>query len=210
MSITDLLIDTIKAAAASPNPLPRCEHLSTKDGFRCYIQDMVRLCPACADAKLHQGARCDKCHTVQFLELPVLCNFSFVHSNSSVDTDVFTAILCKPCAGNTLPGEYGVRGEMFKADDGRTMFFPARLSVTPVPPVCVCPRFSDTGGYRIADLSCLVHGVDGLTPGDGPWEHEPWCWGGRDPVHYRCVCSTDRKTLRERHDAVQADRDLVP
>lgn len=34
---------------------------------------------------------------------------------------------------------------------------------------CNCPRFTDTGGFRIADLTCPVHGVNGTEPGDGPW-----------------------------------------
>lgn len=37
---------------------------------------------------------------------------------------------------------------------------------------CICPRFKDTGGYRIADLQCPIHGVDGSNPGDGPWEED--------------------------------------
>ena len=35
---------------------------------------------------------------------------------------------------------------------------------------CNCPRFSDTGGFRIADLTCPVHGVSGTDPGDGYWD----------------------------------------
>ena len=35
---------------------------------------------------------------------------------------------------------------------------------------CICPRLTDTGGYRVADLACPVHGVDGTEPGDGYWE----------------------------------------
>ncbi len=38
------------------------------------------------------------------------------------------------------------------------------------PPGCVCVAFGDTGGFRIADLACPVHGVEGTGPGDGPWE----------------------------------------
>ena len=38
---------------------------------------------------------------------------------------------------------------------------------------CICRRFRDTGGYRIADLGCPIHGVDGTNPSDGPWEEEP-------------------------------------
>ena len=38
------------------------------------------------------------------------------------------------------------------------------------PPRCICPRFNDTGGFRIADLCCPVHGVGGAEPGDGYWE----------------------------------------
>ena len=38
-----------------------------------------------------------------------------------------------------------------------------------VPPSCICSRFSDTGGFRIADLTCPVHGVGGSHPGDGYW-----------------------------------------
>jgi hypothetical protein len=53
------------------------------------------------------------------------------------------------------------------------------------PPRCICPRFSDTGGFRIADLCCPVHGVDGTDPGDGYWEDEP-----RTPV-------TDKGTATE-------------
>lgn len=38
---------------------------------------------------------------------------------------------------------------------------------------CICIRFRDTGGYRIADLTCPVHGIDGTDPGDGYWETPP-------------------------------------
>jgi hypothetical protein len=37
---------------------------------------------------------------------------------------------------------------------------------------CVCPRFGDTGGFRIADLCCPVHGTNGTDPGDGYWDDE--------------------------------------
>lgn len=37
-------------------------------------------------------------------------------------------------------------------------------------PSCICPRFTDTGGFRIADLACPIHGVGGSRPGDGPEE----------------------------------------
>lgn len=39
-------------------------------------------------------------------------------------------------------------------------------------PACSCPRFKDTGGYRIADLACPVHGVNGTDPGDGRWDDD--------------------------------------
>lgn len=42
----------------------------------------------------------------------------------------------------------------------------------PAPPRCICVRFKDTGGFRIADLCCPVHGVDGTDPGDGNWDAE--------------------------------------
>jgi hypothetical protein len=35
--------------------------------------------------------------------------------------------------------------------------------------ICNCPRFADTGGFRIADLTCPIHGIDGTEPGDGWW-----------------------------------------
>jgi hypothetical protein len=31
---------------------------------------------------------------------------------------------------------------------------------------CICAKFSDTGGARIADLTCPIHGVNGTDPGD--------------------------------------------
>jgi hypothetical protein len=34
--------------------------------------------------------------------------------------------------------------------------------------VCTCPRFKDIGDYRIADMTCPIHGVNGTNPGDGP------------------------------------------
>lgn len=34
---------------------------------------------------------------------------------------------------------------------------------------CICPRFRDTGGFRIADLTCPTHGLSGTDPGDGYW-----------------------------------------
>lgn len=38
------------------------------------------------------------------------------------------------------------------------------------PEGCICPEFNDTDGFRIADLTCPVHGVDGTDPGDGMWD----------------------------------------
>lgn len=40
------------------------------------------------------------------------------------------------------------------------------------PATCSCTHFSDTGGFRIGDLCCPVHGVDGAKPLDGPWDIE--------------------------------------
>lgn len=37
---------------------------------------------------------------------------------------------------------------------------------------CICPRFKDTGGVRIADLACPIHGVEGTEPGDGMWDDD--------------------------------------
>jgi len=42
----------------------------------------------------------------------------------------------------------------------------------PVTDACICPRFTDTGGFRIANLTCPVHGVNGTHPGDDYWEDE--------------------------------------
>jgi hypothetical protein len=59
-------------------------------------------------------------------------------------------------------------------------------------------EFDDTGGFRIADMTCPVHGPNGINPGDGYWDMtdevsdspvvrpDPcWCCGGsvlvRDP-----------------------------
>lgn len=41
------------------------------------------------------------------------------------------------------------------------------------PEGCICVEFRDTGGFRIADLTCPVHGVSGTDPGDGYWDTEP-------------------------------------
>jgi hypothetical protein len=35
---------------------------------------------------------------------------------------------------------------------------------------CNCPHFSDTKGFRIADLTCQMHGFGGTHLGDGPWD----------------------------------------
>ena len=43
----------------------------------------------------------------------------------------------------------------------------ARDAATTEAARCTCPRFSDTGGFRIADLCCPVHGTAGTDPGDG-------------------------------------------
>jgi len=42
----------------------------------------------------------------------------------------------------------------------------------PRPEGCTCPWFHDTGGYRIADLTCPVHGMGGTHPGDGYWDED--------------------------------------
>jgi hypothetical protein len=31
-------------------------------------------------------------------------------------------------------------------------------------------EFGDTGGFRIADMTCPVHGPNGINPGDGYWD----------------------------------------
>lgn len=46
------------------------------------------------------------------------------------------------------------------------------VSDTPTEQECICSRFRDTGGYRIANLTCPVHGMEGTDPGDGPWESD--------------------------------------
>jgi len=44
------------------------------------------------------------------------------------------------------------------------------MQAVPVPEAqCICPRFRDTGGFRIADLTCPIHGLNGTDPGDGYW-----------------------------------------
>jgi hypothetical protein len=35
---------------------------------------------------------------------------------------------------------------------------------------CICTHFNDTDGYRVADLACPTHGVEGTEPGDGYWD----------------------------------------
>jgi hypothetical protein len=60
----------------------------------------------------------------------------------------------------------------------------------PEPPTgtCICPRFKDTGGFRIADLACPVHGVDGTDPGDGYWACTCPGGGGPDGYEHRPGC----------------------
>jgi hypothetical protein len=40
------------------------------------------------------------------------------------------------------------------------------------PAACICVRFRDTGGFRVGDPCCPVHGVDGTGPLDGPWDDD--------------------------------------
>lgn len=40
------------------------------------------------------------------------------------------------------------------------------------PEECICIVFKDTCGFRIADLCCKIHGINGTSPGDGYWEEE--------------------------------------
>lgn len=42
----------------------------------------------------------------------------------------------------------------------------------PRPEGCTCPWFHDTGGYRIADMNCPIHGLNGTHPGDGYWDED--------------------------------------
>lgn len=52
------------------------------------------------------------------------------------------------------------------------------------PEGCICIQFKDTGGFRIADLTCPVHGVGGTSPGDDYWET-----GDARPSHlWPCGC----------------------
>jgi hypothetical protein len=72
-------------------------------------------------------------------------------------------------------GYYGdsTRGEIAYA---RSLGKPVRFLVTASEALdaggrgCVCRRFADTGGYRVGDLTCPVHGLNGTGPLDGPWE----------------------------------------
>ena len=68
-----------------------------------------------------------------------------------------TSLYLQPTDGEQIPeGEYA----LIRVDDRKD-------AVT-----CICVRFKDTGGYRIADLGCPVHGVEGTDPGDGYWDEE--------------------------------------
>jgi hypothetical protein len=40
------------------------------------------------------------------------------------------------------------------------------------PARCICTFFRDTGGFRLADLTCPRHGASGDDPGDGYWERD--------------------------------------
>lgn len=45
------------------------------------------------------------------------------------------------------------------------------------PEGCICPRFTDSD-FRVADLTCRVHGVDGyVAQPDDDWERCPSCSG---------------------------------
>ena len=47
-----------------------------------------------------------------------------------------------------------------------------KIAMIARPDGCICTEFKDTGGFRIADLTCPVHGVNGTNPGDGYWDKE--------------------------------------
>lgn len=68
---------------------------------------------------------------------------------------------------------------------------------------CICPRFRDAGGFRIADFACPIHGPRGTEPGDGWWftdpdihppddwlreRHQVWVWlAGAEPPHWQIM-----------------------
>lgn len=54
----------------------------------------------------------------------------------------------------------------------------------PAEPKCICRKFVDTGGFRLADLCCPVHGVNGTEPGDGPDDR---CHHGRPAPCPECT-----------------------
>lgn len=46
------------------------------------------------------------------------------------------------------------------------------------PEGCICPYFTDTNNFRIADLGCPVHGVNGVSAQpDDEWDPCPSCGG---------------------------------
>ncbi len=68
------------------------------------------------------------------------------------------------------------------------------------PKDCVCPMFADTKGFRIADLTCPVHGVSGSEPGDGQWTVCPDCVSGRvtqqGTIKWRCSAHNSLRSVR--------------
>jgi|ERR1035437_716726 hypothetical protein len=66
--------------------------------------------------------------------------------------------------------KWGIEATLLLATehDSAPPVLPSELFIRPEG--CICTMFRDTGGFRVADLMCAVHGVDGTSPGDGLWE----------------------------------------
>jgi hypothetical protein len=77
-----------------------------------------------------------------------------------------------PGAPDDAPGFARWRVALEQLEDAAGEMSPPDSEPEPEPGTakCICVRFRDTGGFRIADLTCPVHGVNGTDPGDGYWE----------------------------------------
>ena len=90
-----------------------------------------------------------------------------------------TVMVCDSCADPAYGDMYAewpcatyaaITRALTGEDEAVTASEPAKAEPFKRPEGCICTMFGDTGGFRIADLTCHVHGVGGTDPGDGNWE----------------------------------------
>lgn len=139
LTLTERLVEAVTAAAISPEPLGKCEHMKTGDPFTCFILHVPalplrsgeypqRLCAECTRRPECIGP-CTVCGNDLDGEATFI-TLTFERSSGKDARDKFIAPLCGGCGQGVPEGMVGTFLELAKTEDGRTVFLAYKRSAT--------------------------------------------------------------------------------